>query len=65
MTDLADALAALDAALDEENEPRQACRHYAPYGWSLEHEGEYAGMWIHAADGCRRPSAANLKRVHE
>lgn len=57
MTDLTDALVALDAAVE-------ACPHHGRGhdGWTLEHEGEFAGMWVHPAEDCRRPSVATLLR---
>lgn len=30
--------------------------------WTLEVEGEYAGLWVHGAADCRKPSQATLDR---
>lgn len=42
-----------------------ACPHYgrARDGWTLEHEGEYAGLWVHPDPSCRLPSQATIARV--
>ena len=45
----------------------KACPHWTARvetgAWTLEREGEYAGMWVHGLESCRLPSPATLLRV--